>query len=190
MQPAITVARLLSCQMHQRFSQPGVAVRPWFVPIARPLHLQQLADRALAQPELGRDERHVSSKTGKLQPFFRITAFSASPCRLSSATSNLRRRFSSYIAFSRCASLTSSAELLLPAIERRRADPMLTTQVRRLHPSLMLLQYPDDLLFRLPALLHAPLPRSIYERTPASTGRDFRGQVKAVLDVLLVEQHA
>jgi hypothetical protein len=55
----------------------------------------------------------------------------------------------------------------------------------------MLLQYPDDLLFRIPALLHLSslvqftrelqlrlveisggrsLPRSIYERTPAQIG--------------------
>jgi hypothetical protein len=41
----------------------------------------------------------------------------------------------------------------------------------------MLLQYPDDLLFRVPALLHTPSSRLDYERTPASIGRDFRGQV-------------
>jgi hypothetical protein len=34
----------------------------------------------------------------------------------------------------------------------------------------MLLQNHDDLLFRVPALLHAPSSRSIYERTPASAG--------------------
>jgi hypothetical protein len=39
----------------------GVAVRPRFIPRTRPLHLQQLAGRAFAQPELGRDERNVSS---------------------------------------------------------------------------------------------------------------------------------
>jgi hypothetical protein len=38
-----------------------------------------------------------------------------------------------------------AAKLRLPAIERRRADPVLSAQVRRLHPSLMLLQNPDDL---------------------------------------------
>ena len=42
----------------------------------------------------------------------------------------------------------------------------------------MLLQYPDDLLFRVPALLHRQLPRLDYERTPVPTGRVFRGQVK------------
>jgi hypothetical protein len=42
----------------------------------------------------------------------------------------------------------------------------------------MLLQNPDDLLFAVPALLHPSLPHSIYERIPASNGRDFRGQVK------------
>jgi hypothetical protein len=41
----------------------------------------------------------------------------------------------------------------------------------------VLLQYPDDLLFRVPALLHRQLPRLDYERTPVPTGRDSRGQV-------------
>ncbi len=44
------------------------------------------------------------------------------------------------------------AELLLPAIRRRRTDPMLTAHICRLHTSLMLLQDPDDLLFRMPAV--------------------------------------
>jgi len=35
---------------------------------------------------------------------------------------------------------------------------------------LMLLQDPDDLLFREPDLLHASSARSIYERAPVSTG--------------------
>jgi hypothetical protein len=34
----------------------------------------------------------------------------------------------------------------------------------------MLFQNPDDLLFRVPALLHAPSSRSIYERTPVFPG--------------------
>ena len=50
------------------------------------------------------------------------------------------------------------AELRLPGVERRRADPVLAAQIRRLHPSLVLLQNPDDLLFRVPALLHACPP--------------------------------
>src|ERR1019366_1198119 len=45
----------------------------------------------------------------------------------------------------------------------------------------MLLQYPDDLLFRVPALLHTPSSRLDYERTPASTGRVFREQVKTLI---------
>src|SRR5277367_2107061 len=43
----------------------------------------------------------------------------------------------------------------------------------------MLLQYPDDLLFRIPALLHLWSSPSHYERTPAAIGRDFRGQVSS-----------
>jgi hypothetical protein len=34
----------------------------------------------------------------------------------------------------------------------------------------MLLQYPDDLLFRVTALLHAPSSRLDYERTPVFPG--------------------
>jgi hypothetical protein len=41
----------------------------------------------------------------------------------------------------------------------------------------MLLQNPDDLLFRVPALLHTKSSRLLYERTPASAGRVFWGQV-------------
>src|SRR5665213_523468 len=40
-----------------------------------------------------------------------------------------------------------AAELLLRAVKRRRADPVLTAQLRRLHASLTLLQNPNDLLF-------------------------------------------
>jgi hypothetical protein len=44
----------------------------------------------------------------------------------------------------------------------------------------MLLQDPDDLLFRVPALLHRPSSRLDYEKTPVGPGRDFRGQVSAL----------
>jgi hypothetical protein len=47
----------------------------------------------------------------------------------------------------------------LPFVERRAADPMLTTHVGRLRSGLMLPQNPDDLFFREPARLHVhPLP--------------------------------
>jgi hypothetical protein len=45
----------------------------------------------------------------------------------------------------------------------------------------MLLQNPNDLLFRIQALLHRQLPHSIYERTPNSNGRYFRGQVTGLV---------
>lgn len=48
--------------------QFGVEVRARLIPITRPLHSQQLAGRALARPELDRDERYLFSQTGKLQP--------------------------------------------------------------------------------------------------------------------------
>src|ERR1039458_8264264 len=78
MQPSIAVARLLPSQLHQRLAQLDVAVRARLISIARPLHAQQLAGRAFAQPELDRDERHFFSQTGKLHPFFLLTAFRAS----------------------------------------------------------------------------------------------------------------
>jgi hypothetical protein len=52
MQSPIAVARLLPSQLHQRLAQFDVAVRARLIPIARPLHAQQLAGRAFAQPEL------------------------------------------------------------------------------------------------------------------------------------------
>jgi hypothetical protein len=61
MQPAIAVARLLPCQLHQLIAQFDVAVRSRFITIARSLHAQQLAGRAFAQPELDRDERNLFS---------------------------------------------------------------------------------------------------------------------------------
>ena len=82
MQPSIAVARLLPRQLHQRFAQFDVAVWSWLIPIARPLHTTQLAGRTFAQQELDREERHFFSQTGKLQPFFCMTAFNALPCRL------------------------------------------------------------------------------------------------------------
>ena len=42
----------------------------------------------------------------------------------------------------------------LPLVEAGLADPVLAAQIRRLDPSLVLLQYPNDLLFREPLALH------------------------------------
>jgi hypothetical protein len=47
----------------------------------------------------------------------------------------------------------------------------------------VLLQYANDLLFRVPALLHHASSRLHYERTPAFTGRVFRGQVNSKLRI-------
>jgi hypothetical protein len=44
----------------------------------------------------------------------------------------------------------------------------------------MLLQYPDDLLSRVPVLLHRPSSQLDYEKTPVLTGRVFREQVKTL----------
>ena len=52
-----------------------------------------------------------------------------------------------------------AAELGLPLVECRAADPVLAAHVRRLRPGLLLPQNPDDLLFREPArFIVRPLP--------------------------------
>src|SRR6185312_7560843 len=47
-----------------------------------------------------------------------------------------------------------TAELGLPLVERRRADPMLAAQIGRWQPGLLLVQHADDLLLREPRLPH------------------------------------
>ena len=54
-----------------------------------------------------------------------------------------------------------SALLRLPVVDRSVADPMLPAKIRRLHSGLMLLQDRNDLLFRVPALLHPSPPVQI-----------------------------
>jgi hypothetical protein len=96
-----------SSQLHQFLAQFRVPVRPRLVPIAGSPQAQQLAGPAFAQMKSGRDECNVLSQTGKLQPFFRMTAFSASRSSLRSATNCFNRGFSSSIYRRRCASLPS-----------------------------------------------------------------------------------
>ena len=48
-----------------------------------------------------------------------------------------------------------TAELRLPLVEGRRADPVATAYLDRRHARLLLLQNPDNLLFAEPAALHA-----------------------------------
>jgi hypothetical protein len=102
----------------------------------------------------GRDERNVLSQTRKLHPFFRMIALSASLSRLGSATSAFNRRFSSS------------------------ADPVLPAEIRGLLSSLMLLQDPNDLVFRVPALLHPSPPVQITRELQSSLD-EFFGQVKS-----------
>ena len=60
------------------------------------------------------------------------------------------------------------AERRLQLVERGRADPVTATHFRRRHPSLLLLQYRDDLLFAEPASFHfRPTPS---RRTLPKTG--------------------
>jgi hypothetical protein len=53
------------------------------------------------------------------------------------------------------AEATSCGLSFVASTKRRSRDPVLTAQIRRLHPSFALLQYPNDLLFTESALLHA-----------------------------------
>src|SRR5579883_1322153 len=113
MQPPIAVARLLACEGDQLLSEFGVVVRPGLIAIAAAVHFEELTGLAFAVGELLLDKRHVRSQAGKLQPFFRITALSASLSRLRSATRCFSRRFSSSKPLKRWASLTSRPPYLL-----------------------------------------------------------------------------
>jgi hypothetical protein len=57
------------------------------------------------------------------------------------------------------------AKLRLPVVEGRLADPVLAAQIGCLHPRLMLLQNPDNLLFRVPALSYLVLPFTLRENS-------------------------
>ena len=119
----------------------------------------------------------VVTPSAVLQPIFRITPFSASPCRTNSATGSFNRRSSSSSNFNRCASFTSAPPYsafqpwnVAALIQAHDTGPPSSSQPQ-------LLQNPADLLFRIPALLHRQLPPSDYEKTLDATGRDFGGQV-------------
>jgi hypothetical protein len=59
-----------------------------------------------------------------------------------------------------------AAELCLPVVKCRLADPVFAAQLGCLHPRLVLLQNPDDLLFAVSAILHAPvLPFNLRENS-------------------------
>jgi hypothetical protein len=68
-----------------------------------------------------------------------------------------------------------AADLRLAATECHRTDSMLPAQLCRFR--LMPHKYPNDLLFRVPALLHRLPSRLDYERTQAWICKDFREQV-------------
>jgi len=68
---------------------------------------------------------------------------------MASANSFLSLAFSLSRPFSRFGEL-EPAVLGFPAVEGRLTDPVLTAEVSRLHPALVLLQNRDDLLFVCP----------------------------------------
>ncbi len=77
----------------------------------------------------------------------------------------------------------------LPVIQRRLGDPVLSRQVRRLRPRLLLAQNPDDLLFREPPPLHRPPPsfgpdsKSIWRK---SSGAGQNSRVEAVVFLVVL----
>ena len=75
---------------------------------------------------------------------------------MASASSRFSRAFSSSSVLSRLASETSMpAELGLPLVDAGVADAMLAAQIGDRNAGLVLLQNPDDLLFRKATALHA-----------------------------------
>jgi len=67
-QSPVAVSRLLPRQRHQFLTQFRVAIRLRLIPLARSIHLQELAGMALAQSVPGHYERHISPSAYKLQP--------------------------------------------------------------------------------------------------------------------------
>src|SRR2546423_2652873 len=88
-------------------------VRSRLIPVGASIHGHELAGFASRVMKLAHHQRDILPLTYKLQPFFRITALSASLSRLRSATMCLSRRFSSSTSLSRRAPLTSLSPYLL-----------------------------------------------------------------------------
>jgi hypothetical protein len=79
---------------------------------------------------------------------------------IASASNFFNLAFSSSNAFRRLASDTSRPHYLgFHFVEGGAADPLFATNVRRLRPSFLLPQDPDDLVFREPARLHVHPPQ-------------------------------
>src|ERR1043166_2800330 len=98
---------MLPRQRHQCFSELLIFVRLCFVAICRAVHTEEPAGMTFAQLILIHQLSDIPPRAYKLQPFFRITDFSASLSRLRSATISFSRRFSSSSVRSFFASLTS-----------------------------------------------------------------------------------
>ena len=79
-----------------------------------------------------------------------------------------------------------AAVLQAPVIERRLADPILPAQRRRRKPSPVLLQNPDDLLFRIPTGF-ASSSVSFRRTDPTSNRRHFRETGQRLLQASKIE---
>jgi hypothetical protein len=103
--------------------------------------------------------RSGSSPQGyELQPFFRITDCRTSLSKLRSATSIRSFVFSSRSCFASCASLTSMPPYFFQAQSVCFDTPTFTRHFFHLPSCLHLLQRPDHLRLRVPALRHTLFP--------------------------------
>src|SRR5579875_208264 len=106
MQAPVAQARMLSRQLPQPLLDLAV-IPPAPVSTARSRHRHQLADVALAGPELLQQAPHLCPPLYEPREFFRITDCSMSLSRLRSATRFFSRAFSSRRCLTSSASLTS-----------------------------------------------------------------------------------
>src|SRR3989454_2908232 len=152
LQTPVSVARLRARQLHQLFSQFGVRVRSRLIAITAAVELHELTGSACTQIELLHGKPRIRSQAGKLHPFFRTIAFSASWSRLRSPTSCFKRRFSSSRLLSRCASPTSIPPYLL-------FQPYSVASLTPVSPARSATFRPASWPFRIPPIcssLHSP----------------------------------
>jgi hypothetical protein len=107
--------------------------------------------------------------------FFPKTSFNAALSSMASASNRFSRVFSSSSVFSRLASETSI--LRLPFVDAGVADAVLAAQIGDRNAGLVLLQYPNDLLFRKATALHALV--LVMGQSELQPGLSPRGNVRA-----------
>src|SRR6185312_12089171 len=134
---------------------------------------------ALAQAVLGHHQRHVPPYAYKLQPFFRMTVFSAALSRLRSATNCFNCLFSSSRARNRLASLTS----IPPYFDFQLYSVWSVTPISL---ASSFTGRPDSICFTAPMIFSSLCFAFFIRKTPLSqfgafqimSGRDYREQVR------------